>query len=74
MHVLQRGNADHGGTRRAQPPRTRTHHMHVFRLRPHCWYWDCPCGGGVHSTKRTLPDQHSALVASLVHLVHQGSG
>lgn len=58
-------------THRTHRPRTRTHHMHVYRLGLHCWSWDCPCGGGIHTPSRALPDQHSALVAALVHLTHQ---
>jgi len=58
-------------THRASRPRSRTHYLHVYRIRPHCWSWDCPCGGGIHDTTHALPDQHSALVAALVHHIHQ---
>lgn len=54
-------------TRRNHHPRTHAHHMHVFRVTVHCWIWDCPCGGGIHNSNKALPDQHSALVAALVH-------
>ena len=58
-------------TRRPHHPLSRAHHMHVFQLTQHCWSWDCPCGGGIHDTKKALPDQPSALIAALVHFSHQ---
>lgn len=51
--------------------RTRIHHMHVYRVQPHCWCWSCPCGGGIRGRSDGAPDQLAAFVAALVHFTHQ---
>ena len=63
-------------THRTEPshPRSRPHHMHVYRLAARCWVWDCPCGGGIHGPRRSLPNQRAAFAAALDHYArHPGS-
>lgn len=50
------------------------HHMHVYQAALRCWVWDCPCGGGIHSSSRGLPTQHAALVAALDHANNSPGG
>lgn len=44
------------------------HHPRVRRAAPHRWVWVCGCGSGVHGPSCALPDQHQAVIASLVHV------